>query len=323
MTETSGWAFPDAYQPQADDVAFDIDRVTSSVVRLKAEVPDDAFTAPMLGTERAGNGIVIGDTGLVLTIGYLVTEAQSIWLTTEKGGVVPAYPLLYDFASGFGLVQAMAPLGLPALPLGSAVDVDAGDEIVVVGFGGRPHALKAQLFAKREFAGYWEYVLDEALFTTPAHPEWSGAALVDRRGRLVGVGSLFVQEQHDDEAVQGNMFVPIDLVSPLLADVAAGGSARPARPWLGLYAADETEGLVVNGIARAAPADRAGVKPGDVVVAVGGVPVQGLAELFRSVWRTGPAGAPVDLTLMRDGKRVDVQVQSADRASFLKKPSLQ
>ncbi len=323
MTETSGWAFPDAYQPQADDVAFDIDRVVASVVRLRAEVPDDAFTAAMLGTERAGNGVVIGDSGLVLTIGYLITEAQSIWLTTERGGVVPGYPLLYDYASGFGLVQAMAPLGLPSLPLGSAADVDTGDEVIVVGFGGRPHALKAQLFAKREFAGYWEYVLDEALFTTPAHPEWSGAALLDCRGRLIGVGSLFVQEQHDDDAVQGNMFVPVDLATPLLADVAAGGSARPARPWLGLYAADEADGLVVNGIATGAPADRAGVKPGDVVVAVGGEPVKGLADLFRKVWRAGPAGATVDLTLMRDGTRVEARVQSADRASFLKKPSLQ
>lgn len=323
MAEISTWAFPDAFQPQPDALAFDLERAVSSVVRLRAEVPADAFTASLLGTERNGNGVVIRGDGLVLTIGYLITEAQTIWLTTMHGGVVPGHPLLYDYASGFGLVQPLGPLTEPAMPLGSAADVAEGDEIYVVGFGGRPHALKARIFAKREFAGYWEYVLDEALFTTPAHPEWSGAALVDAQGRLIGIGSLFVQEQQDNDAVQGNMFVPADLALPLLADLADGVSARLARPWLGVYAADAADGLVVNGVARRAPADRAGIKPGDVVLAVGGESVVGLADLFRKVWNVGPAGSDIGLTLLRGGARVEVQVHSVDRESFLKRPLLQ
>jgi S1-C subfamily serine protease len=323
MAESSAWAFPDAFQPQPDEVEFDIEKVVSSVVRLRAEVPEDAFTASILGTERNGNGVVIRADGLVLTIGYLITEAQSCWLTTMRGVVVPGYPVLYDYASGFGLVLPLGPLGVPPLPIASSASVAAGDEIYIVGFGGRPHALKARVFAKREFAGYWEYLLDEALFTTPAHPEWSGAAMVDRQGRLIGIGSLFIQEQQDDDAVQGNMFVPSDLVHPLLDELAGGVAVRVARPWLGVYTADAPEGLIVNGVARRAPADRAGVKPGDVLVAVAGEPVSGLADLFRKVWSVGPAGSAIDLTLLRNGARVQVQVQSADRDSFLKKPLLQ
>jgi len=321
MTEASSWAFPPSLQPQADEVAFDADRVSASIVRLRAEIPDDAFTAPMLGTERHGNGIVVRDDGLVLTIGYLITEATATWLTTSDGIVVPAHPLVYDYASGFGLVQPLGALNAPAIAIGDPARVDAGDDVYVIGFGGRAHALRARVFAKREFAGYWEYVLDQAFFTTPAHPEWSGAALVDAQGRLVGVGSLFVQEQQSDEGTQGNMFVPIDLLQPLLDTLHdSGGKPRAVRPWLGMYTADANDGLVVNGVAINAPADLAGIEPGDIVVGIGGEPVHGLADLFRRIWRTGPAGSEIALTLLRKGTRVEVKVRSGSRDAFLKKP---
>ncbi|MEP7063727.1 MAG: S1C family serine protease [Betaproteobacteria bacterium] len=323
MTESSSWAFPASLQPQADEVAFDAERVSASIVRLRAEVPEDAFTAPMLGTERQGNGIVIGDDGLVLTIGYLITEASATWLTTSRGDVTPAHPLLYDYASGFGLVQPLGELAAPAITIGDPARVDSGDDVYVIGFGGRTHALKARVFAKREFAGYWEYVLDQAFFTTPAHPEWSGAALIDAYGRLIGVGSLFVQEQQEEEAMQGNMFVPIDLLPPLLEQLRArGGAARTPRPWLGMYTSDASDGLVVNGVAINAPADLAGIEPGDIVVGIGGEAVHGLADLFRRIWRTGPAGTEIPLTLLRKGTRVEVSVRSASRDQFLKKPSM-
>ncbi|MEO6928395.1 MAG: S1C family serine protease [Casimicrobiaceae bacterium] len=321
MSESSSWAFPAALQPQSDEVTFDTERVSASIVRLRAEIPDDAFTAPMLGTERHGNGIVVRDDGLVLTIGYLITEASATWLTTSGGNVVPAHPLLYDYASGFGLVHPLGTLAAPAIAIGDPARVDTGDDVYVIGFGGRSHALKARVFAKREFAGYWEYVLDQAFFTTPAHPEWSGAALVDAQGRLIGVGSLFVQEQQNDEATQGNMFVPIDLLQPLLDDLAGSSHARrPVRPWLGMYTADANDGLVVNGVAVNAPADLAGIEPGDIVVGIGGEAVHGLADLFRRIWRTGPAGSEVALTLLRKGTRVEVNVRSASRDDFLRKP---
>src|SRR6266540_3828321 len=195
MADLSNWAFPPEMQPKPEEARFDLEAALDSMVLLRAEVPEDAFTAGILGTERIGNGVVVRDDGLVLTIGYLITEATTIWLNTNKGTAVPGHPLAYDQPTGFGLVQPLGRLGAPALARGTAASCRVGDEVVVAGHGGRKHALKARLIAKREFAGYWEYVLDEALFTAPAHPHWSGAALVGAEGRLLGIGSLMVKEE--------------------------------------------------------------------------------------------------------------------------------
>jgi S1-C subfamily serine protease len=305
-------------------VRFDLGDALRSVVMLRAEIPEDAFTASILGTERFGNAIVIRDDGLMLTIGYLITEAESIWLTTNDGVVIPGHPLAYDFASGLGLVLPLGRLGVPALPRGSAASIATGDEAIVIGHGGRPHALMAQVFAKREFAGFWEYVLDEALYTTPPHPEWSGAALLDMDGQLLGVGSLFVQEAVGDKAVKGNLFVPVDLLLPILDDLLTRGRpSSPPRPWLGMYTGEDGGRLVVGGVATDGPADLAGVHPGDVVVEVAGKRVAGLAELFRSVWRQGPAGTQITLGLLREGAPTRVDVRSGDRDDYLRKPMLQ
>jgi S1-C subfamily serine protease len=324
VASTENWAFPPALQPAADEVAFELPAVLDAVVALRAEIPEDAFTASILGTERTGNGIVIDDKGLVLTIGYLITEAQSIWLTNNRGGVAEGYPLAYDFASGFGLVMPLGRIDAPPIARGTIAAVESGDEVYVIGNGGRPHALTARVLAKREFAGYWEYVLDEALFTVPAHPEWSGAALVDDAGRLVGVGSLLVQESVGDETVQGNMFVPVDLLEPILDDLVARGRRKGAvRPWLGMYTAQADDKLIVHGLAQRGPAQRAGVRAGDRVVEVAGERVDRLPELFRRIWALGPAGTAVPLTLEREGRRVEVSVRSGDREDFLRKPPLQ
>ena len=198
MADLSNWAFPPEMQPNAEEARFDLDGALDSMVLLRAEVPEDAFTAGILGTERVGNGVVIRDDGLVLTIGYLITEATTVWLNTNKGTAVAGHPLAYDQPTGLGLIQPLGRLGAPALSRGSAASCRVGDQVVLAGHGGRRHALKARLIAKREFAGYWEYVLDEALFTAPAHPHWSGAALISADGRLLGVGSLMVQEELAD-----------------------------------------------------------------------------------------------------------------------------
>ncbi|HKW38219.1 MAG TPA: S1C family serine protease, partial [Burkholderiales bacterium] len=214
-------------------------------------------------------------------------------------------------------------LGAPALARGTAASCRVGDDVVVAGHGGRKHALKAKLIAKREFAGYWEYVLDEALFTAPAHPHWSGAALISGEGRLLGIGSLMVQEEMAGRNVQGNMMVPVDLLEPILEDMLKLGRAkRAARPWLGLYATEVKGHVVVSGLAGGGPAERAGVQVGDIVIEVAGARVGGLADLFRKIWSLGAAGVEVPMTLVREGSVSRVRVPSTDRQDLLKKPSL-
>ena len=323
MAEPGNWAFPAALQPSPDEAKFDLAAALDAVVLLRAEIPEDAFTAPILGTERAGNGVVIRDDGLVVTIGYLITEAESIWLTTNRGVVVPGHALAYDQSTGLGLVLPLAPLGVRPLERGSATALATNADVLVIGQGGRAHSLKAQIIAKREFAGYWEYVLDEALFTAPAHPQWGGAALVGQDGRLLGIGSLLVQESAAGKAVDGNMFVPIDLLAPILNDLLTlGRTARPPRAWLGIYTAEMDGHLVIGGLAPGGPAERAGVKLGDLVLEVGGERVTGLAAMFRRIWSSGPAGSEVALTLSRRGMSSQIQIRSADRNDFLKKPRL-
>jgi len=325
MAESRNWAFTKNLQPSPEDVDFDLDAGLDSVVLLRAEIPEQAFTASILGTERAGYGVVIRDDGLILTIGYLITEAASLWLTTNQGMVVAGHPLAFDQATGFGLVLPLGRLGAPAMERGSAATVDVGDDVIVIGQGGRAHALKARLVARREFAGYWEYLLDEALFTAPAHPQWGGTALVGADGRLLGIGSLLVQDRESlgGEAEQGNMFVPIDLLEPILDDLLKlGRRAGPPRPWLGLYAAQVQGQAVISGVADGGPAARAGVCAGDVVLELAGERVFGTADLYRKLWRLGPAGVAVPLTLARKGEHVRLLARSVDRNDLFAKPRL-
>jgi len=321
--ESQNWAFPDELQPRPEEFRFDLDRALDALVMVRAEIPEQAFTAGILGTERLGNGVVIRDDGLVLTIGYLITEASSIWLTTQGGAAVAGTPLAYDQSTGFGLVQPLGKLDATVLERGSSKRCAIGDDVLVAGHGGRAHALKAKLLAKREFAGYWEYLLDEALFTAPAHPQWGGAALIGRDGRLHGIGSLLVQEKITDEADQGNMMVPIDLLEPILDDLlATGRSSRPPRPWLGIYTTELSGHVVVAGVADGGPAERAGLQTGDILLEVEGARIAGLADLFRKIWRIGVAGVEVPLTVVREGKGMHLAVRSIDRADLLWKPHL-
>ena len=323
MADIGDWAFPEHMQPDPGKVGFDLQRVLDSVVQVRAEIPDQAFTAGILGTERVGNGVVIRDDGLVLTIGYLITEAQTVWLRSGAGALVAGYPMAYDFATGFGLVLPLGPLPIPPLPIGRSAGREVGDDVLVVGHGGRPHALKASIFAKREFAGYWEYLLDEALFTAPGHPQWGGAAVIDGAGELIGIGSLLVEESVDSEQTQGNMIVPIDLLPPVLeAMLSTGRGPSQVRPWLGMYMTESDGQLAVAGIAPGGPAEAAGVRQGDLIIDVSGRRVTSMATMFRQIWSLGNAGVEVPLAFGRDGGLTRVRVKSIDRNDLLWKPRL-
>jgi S1-C subfamily serine protease len=286
-------------------------------------VPADAFSAETLGTERAGNGVLIREDGVVLTIGYLITEAESVWLTFSDGRAVQGHALGYDQETGFGLVQALARLDVPALPLGESSAAAVGESVVVGGAGGRHHSVAAHIAARQEFAGYWEYVLDEAIFTAPAHPNWGGTAMIGPHGDLLGIGSLQLEQPGEKGSQHLNMIVPIDLLKPILDDLLTlGRRNRPPRPWLGLYATEVNDRIVVVGLASRGPARKAELRTGDVVLAVGGSEVSDLAGLFRRIWSLGNAGVEVPLTVYRDGRTFELKVPSADRRKFLKAPRL-
>jgi S1-C subfamily serine protease len=313
-----------ANQPNPDEFSFDLDGALSSIVTLRSVIPEDAFTASILGTKRAGSGAIIRDNGLVLTMGYLITEAESVWLAGPDGRVTPADAIAYDQESGFGLVQALGQLNLPALELGRSSGAKTGDIVIMAGGGGRKQSVRAQIVAKHEFAGYWEYLLNEAIFTAPAHPNWGGAGLIGRDGQLLGIGSLHVQQAGPHGHLQDiNMIVPIDLLPPIVDDLLTFGRVnKPPRPWLGVYSVENEGRIVIAGVSDRGPAAEAGLRQGDIVAAVRDTSVKSLSAFYRSLWSCGPAGTEIPIEIVRDKRSVWLRVKSAERDSFLRKPRL-
>ncbi len=303
---------------------FELARALKSIVTVQASVPEDAFTAQALGESRSGSGVVIRDSGLVLTIGYVITEAENVWLADADGRVTPAHALAVDAESGFGLIQALGDLNCPALELGHSGEASLGDPVTVAA-GGGTKPVSAMIGGKHEFAGYWEYFLDEAIFTSPAHPFWGGAGLIDRTGRLIGIGSLHVEQLSDRAGPRDiNMIVPIDLLPPILDDLLRYGRVnKPARPWLGVYSAENGDEVIVASVAENGPAAEAGIRRGDVLSSVGGSQIEGLGDFYHKVWSRGSAGVEVPIEIVRDGRPIGVRVRSADRSTYLKRPRLQ
>jgi S1-C subfamily serine protease len=309
-------------QPRAEKFDFDLQAALDSVLALRSEIPEDAYTAQHLGTEREGQGVLIGEDGLVVTIGYLISEATTVTLASTAGKVSYADVVAYDFETGFGLVRARDPLGVKALPVGESSALGVGAQAVIGGHGGPRQSMVVQVVSKREFAGYWEYLLDEAIFTAPPHPNWGGTALIDRTGRLTGIGSLYVQDALPGSGnARGNMFVPIDLLKPILPDMLrTGRSPHKPKPWLGMFTTEVEGHLVVAGLSNSGPAAKGGVRVGDLIVSVGGEPVFGLADMLRRVWAQGDAGCLVRLTMQRHERRIEARVPSANRYDVMKLP---
>lgn len=317
-------------QPKPEDYDYGLDEALSAVVGIRALVPPDAFTADILGTERVGHGVLVRKDGIVLTIGYLVTEAEAVWISLSGGSTVPGHVLGYDQETGFGLVQALARIDAPVLPFGRSSLAEVGMRVVVAGSGGRRHAVAARIIAKQEFSGYWEYLLDEAIFTAPAHPLWGGTAMIGPAGELLGIGSLQIQQATSNpltnvtrQGDDANMIVPIDLLQPIFDDLLTiGRPNRPPRPWLGLYATEIGNTIAIVGVAARGPSQNADLRAGDIVLAVAGTDVSDLAGLFRAIWAQGEAGVTVPMTINREGTTSVVSVRSVDRRRLLKGPVL-
>ncbi len=336
------WRVPRAQRPEPEDYAFDLEKTMRAIVGISTRIPEDAFTAETLGTERAGHGVLIDESGIILTIGYLISEAEEVWIRTHDGHLAPGHVLAYDQETGFGLIQALARLNLPVMPIGESARARTGDPVIVAGAGGLERCVAGHIVAIQEFAGYWEYVIDGAFFTSPAHPNWGGTALIDGRGELIGIGSLHLEqgrdrdgEDDDDEDAESeatsdtdasehvNMIVPIDLLKPILHELQTYGKRNtPPKPWLGLYATEVDDRLVIVGRSQRGPARKADLRNGDVLVAVAGHAVQSLAGLYRRVQSQGAAGVDIPLTIYRDGKTFDVTVKSSDRTRMFKAPKL-
>jgi S1-C subfamily serine protease len=297
-----------------------VDELLSAVVRIKTFINPDGRTVQNLGHEREGSGIVIDSDGLVLTIGYLMVEAHGAEVRTNDGRAVPANVVGYDHDTGFGLLRTIEPLKLKPMPIGKSGALKERDPVLVVSFGGAAMAGAAEVVSKREFTGSWEYLLDDAIFTAPLHPLWSGAALVSRDGRLVGVGSLVVGDARGTGGSNpGNMFVPIDGLQPILADLIADGKpSRVPRPWLGLTTNEEDGRLVVARAVPGGPAEKAGVERGAVIVTVNGEKPKNLGDFYRKVWAAGRAGATVPIEVTQGGETRRIDIQSMNRLDHLK-----
>ena len=311
---------PQSQKSQQAQGQGEAEEMLGAVVRVKMKAIPGARSNRNLGESREGTGVVIDDRGHVVTIGYIVIEADSIEITTQDDRTVPATLVGYDHASGFGLLRSGAPLGVKPMPLGQAADLALREPVMVLPAGGREMASLAYVISKRKFAASWEYLLESAIFTAPATHQWAGAALVSREGKLVGIGSLLVRESIEGGSqVPGNMFVPIDLLRPILPDLIAKGRRKePPRPWMGM-ATEELHGhLFVTRVSPEGPADKAGIKNGDIVVGGGGDPVTNHEELYSKVWGLGAAGIDVPLKILQGVAVRELKLRSIDRFQYFK-----
>jgi S1-C subfamily serine protease len=297
-----------------------LDEIISGVVRIKTFISPDGTTLQNLGREREGSGIVIDASGLVVTIGYLMVEANGVEVTSNDGRTVPAEVVGYDHETGFGLLRTLAPLKVRPLTLGKSSALKEHDPALIVSYGGSGRVLPVNVVARREFTGSWEYMVSNAIFTSPPYPAWSGAALINSKGELVGVGSLIIGDATGKgDGVVGNMFVPIDALPPILGDLMSlGRVAGPGRPWLGITTEEFRGRLIVSRVIPESPAEKAGLRRGDIITAVGGEAPKGLADFYRKVWATGAAGATVPLDVMQDQEKRHFDVQSINRLDHLK-----
>ena len=295
------------------------EEIFKAVVKISATIPAEAFTAKTLGTEREGNGVVIDSKGLILTTGYLIVEAEKIEILGPDGKAIPGSFVGYDHETGFGLLRAEKPLNVEPIKIGDPSKVEEGDPVLVVAYGGKDSVQGARVIARKEFAGYWEYLLENAIFAAPPYAGFGGAALIGRDGKLLGIGSLFTQMDFPGlGSTPCNVFIPIDLLGPILNDlIGKGRPGKALRPWLGVNAEEAHGRVFVNKVTPGGPAERGGLQAEDLILTVNGKPVSNLADLYRKVWALGEAGVDANLGVLRGIQIREVKIRTADRYQFL------
>ena len=310
---TAGAAPPAAQAPRGPRPRSEPTVDSLSVVKLRSTASTGARSSRLLGRDREGTGVVIDSQGLVLTIGYLILEAATVELSTADGTTFPATVIAYDGVTGLGLLRATGTLPITPIKIGESASVATRDRVLIVGFDG---VAPAVVVSRRPFVGYWEYLLDDAIYTAPPTVNWSGAALIDSSGTLLGIGSLAVNDAEPSANIAGHMFVPIDVLKPVLKDLLKQGkSPAPPRPWIGVNTQAVQGNVVVTRVYPESPAEAA-LHAGDVIIALGKERVTGQAEFYTRLWALGAPGVEVPLTVLRDGKIQSVTVKSIDRDRY-------
>ena len=306
-----------AEEPKPEQQRREITVDALSVVKVRATAVPNARSSKTLGQEREGTGVVIDSQGLVMTIGYLITEAEKVELSTTDGKVFPATVIANDYATGLGLVRALTPLPVKPVDFGESSAAGERELVLIVGFDG---VAPAYIVSKRPFVGYWEYLLDEAIYTAPATVNWQGAALLSRDGKLLGIGSLAVGDAMGKRTqVPGNMFVPIDVLKPVLGDVVANGrTTGKVRPWIGVNTQEVQGNVIVTRVSPESPADDAGLKAGDIIVGIRGQQIKGQADFYTKLWQSGEAGVDVPVDVLQGNKIENYTVRSTDREKYLR-----
>ena len=304
---------PSAYAGQTAE------EILKAIVKIKAVIPKDAHTAGTLGTEREGNGVIIDSEGLILTIGYLIVEAETIEVIGPEEQPIRATFVGYDYNTGLGLLRTEKLLSVAPIKLGQSSGLKTGDPILIAGHGGADSAIPGRVLTRKEFAGYWEYLLEDAIYTVPAYADFGGAALINPDGQLLGIGSLFTQVMIPGlGSIPCNLFVPIDLLHPILSDLKTlGRSPKAPKPWLGINVEEAHSRVFITKVTPGSPAEGSGLQPGDLILSVKGKAVNGLADFYRKVWEIGKAGVDVPLSLLRGTQIREITVRSADRHQFL------
>jgi S1-C subfamily serine protease len=295
------------------------EEILKAVVKVRAVIPDSAVTAPLLGTEREGNGVLIDSDGHILTIGYLVLEADVIEVTDSDDQVIEAKFIGYDYDTGFGLLRADKLLNVAPLKLGSSSGLKQGDPALVAGHKGSEDVVGVRVVSRGEFVGYWEYLLENAIYTTPPYQNYGGAALIGPDGSLLGIGSIFTQITFSGYgAIPANMFVPIDLLKPILNDLkTAGRSRRPQKPWLGVFTEESHGRVFVTRLMPGGPGEKSNLQVGDIIITVKGQPVTGQADFYRRTWALGDAGVKVPISILRAAEVKEITLNSMDRSRLL------